>query len=217
MNAMDYDDLLLRTVNLFELYPDVRDRYANQFQQILVDEYQDTNRTQYRFLELLAEKHRSLFVVGDDAQSIYGFRGADIRNILDFQKDFPDAQIVRLEQNYRSTQPILSVANALIANNRQRIEKNLWTDVERGDIPIIRELDDEHAEARYVAGEVERLVDEGCPRDEIAVVYRASAQARVLEDILVRFNVSYQVIGGTKFYERAEVKDAIAYLTLLVN
>ena len=217
MNAMDYDDLLLRSVNLFELYPDVRDRYANQFQQILVDEYQDTNRTQYRFLELLAEKHRNLFVVGDDAQSIYAFRGADIRNILDFQKDFPDAEIVRLEQNYRSTQPILSVANALISNNRQRIEKNLWTDKQTGDPPVIRELEDEHAEARYVAGEIERLVDEGMSRDEIAVFYRTNAQSRVLEDTLVRYGVSYQVIGGTKFYDRAEIKDALAYLTFLTN
>jgi DNA helicase-2/ATP-dependent DNA helicase PcrA len=217
MNAMDYDDLLFRTVNLFELYPDVRDRYANQFQQVLVDEYQDTNRTQFRFLELLAEKHRNLFVVGDDAQSIYGFRSADIRNILDFQKHFPDAQIVRLEQNYRSTQPILSVANALIANNRQQLEKNLWTENQTGDLPIVRELEDEHAEARYVAGEVERLVEEGMSRDEIAVFYRTNAQSRVLEDTLVRYGVSYQVIGGTKFYDRAEIKDALAYLTFLTN
>lgn len=217
MNAMDYDDLLLRTVNLFELYPDVRDRYANQFQQILVDEYQDTNRTQYRFLELLAEKHRNLFVVGDDAQSIYGFRGADIRNILDFQKAFRDAEVVRLEQNYRSTQPILSVANALIANNRQQLQKNLWTDQQTGDLPIVRELEDEHTEARYVAGEIERLVDEGMSRDEVAVFYRTNAQSRVLEDTLVRYGVSYQVIGGTKFYDRAEIKDALAYLTFLTN
>src|SRR4051794_33647 len=217
MNAMDYDDLLFRTVNLFELYPDVRDRYANQFQQVLVDEYQDTNRTQFRFLELLAEKHRNLFVVGDDAQSIYGFRSADIRNILDFQKHFPDAHVVRLEQNYRSTQPILSVANALIANNRQQLEKNLWTENQTGDLPVVRELEDEHAEARYVAGEVERLVDEGMSRDEIAVFYRTNAQSRVLEDTLVRYGVSYQVIGGTKFYDRAEIKDALAYLVFLTN
>src|SRR4051794_30741393 len=217
MNAMDYDDLLFRTVNLFELYPDVRDRYANQFQQVMVDEYQDTNRTQFRFLELLAEKHRNLFVVGDDAQSIYGFRSADIRNILDFEKHFPDAGIVRLEQNYRSTQPILSVANAVISNNRQRIEKNLWTDKQYGDLPTIRELEDEHAEARYVAGEIERLVDEGMSRDEVAVFYRMNAQSRVLEDTLVRYGVTYQVIGGTKFYDRAEIKDALGYLTFLTN
>src|SRR4051812_40263762 len=132
MNAMDFDDLLLRAVNLFELYPDVRARYANQFRQILVDEYQDTNRTQYRWLELLAEEHRNLMVVGDEDQSVYGFRNADIRNILDFQQHFPDAQVIRLEQNYRSTQPILSVANAVIQNNRQRLGKTLWTDIDKG-------------------------------------------------------------------------------------
>jgi DNA helicase II / ATP-dependent DNA helicase PcrA len=217
MNAMDFDDLLLRSVNLFELFPDVRQRYSNQFRQILVDEYQDTNRTQYRFLELLAEEHRNLMVVGDEDQSVYRFRGADIRNILDFQKDFPDAEVIRLEQNYRSTQPILSVANAIIQNNRERLGKNLWTDIDKGDLPVIRELEDEHAEARYVAGEVERLVDEGMSRDEIAVFYRTNAQSRVLEDTLVRYGVSYQVIGGTKFYDRAEIKDALAYLTFLTN
>jgi DNA helicase II / ATP-dependent DNA helicase PcrA len=149
--------------------------------------------------------------------SIYAFRGADIRNILDFQKDFPDARVVRLEQNYRSTQPVLSVANAVISNNRQRLGKNLWTDADRGDLPIVRELEDEHAEARYVAGEIERLVDEGMSRSEIAVFYRTNAQSRVLEDTLVRYGVSYQVIGGTKFYDRAEIKDALAYLTFLTN
>jgi DNA helicase-2/ATP-dependent DNA helicase PcrA len=217
MNAMDFDDLLLRSVNLFELFPDVRKRYANQFRFILVDEYQDTNRTQYRFLELLADEHRNLMVVGDEDQSVYGFRGADIRNILDFQKDFPDAEVIRLEQNYRSTQPILSVANAVIQNNRQRLGKKLWTDADKGDLPVIRELEDEHAEARYVAGEVERLADEGMSRDEIAVFYRTNAQSRVLEDTLVRYGVSYQVIGGTKFYDRAEIKDALAYLIFLTN
>jgi DNA helicase II / ATP-dependent DNA helicase PcrA len=217
MNAMDFDDLLLRSVNLFELFPDVRGRYSNQFRQILVDEYQDTNRTQYRFLELLAEEHRNLMVVGDEDQSVYRFRGADIRNILDFQKDFPDAEVIRLEQNYRSTQPILSVANAVIQNNRERLGKNLWTDLDKGDLPIIRELEDEHAEARYVAGEIDRLADEGTSRSEVAVFYRTNAQSRVLEDTLVRYGVSYQVIGGTKFYDRAEIKDALAYLTFLTN
>jgi ATP-dependent DNA helicase UvrD/PcrA len=217
MNGMDFDDLLLRSVNLFELYEDVRRRYQNQFRQILVDEYQDTNRAQYRWLELLAEEHRNLFVVGDDAQSIYRFRGADIRNILDFQADYKDAEVVRLEQNYRSTQSILSVANAVIANNHKQLKKNLWTDAGQGDLPVIRELEDEHAEARYVAGEIERLVDEGMSRDEIAVFYRTNAQSRVLEDTLVRYGVGYQVIGGTKFYDRAEIKDALAYLMWLTN
>src|SRR3954464_10623615 len=217
MNAMDFDDLLFRCVDLLELFTEVRERYENNFRHVLVDEYQDTNRAQYRWLQLLSGAHRNLCVVGDDGQSIYGFRNADIRNILDFQKDFPDAELVKLEQNYRSTQTILDAANAVMAHNRKQIPKTLWTENPKGDPVHVRELDDEHAEARYVAGEIERLVDEGVSRDEIAVFYRANAQSRVLEDILVRFNVSYQVIGGTKFYERAEIKDAIAYLTLLVN
>ena len=149
--------------------------------------------------------------------SIYGFRGADIRNILDFEDDFPDARRVKLEQNYRSTQTILDAANAVISHNRARKEKSLWTDAGQGDPVHVRELGDEHEEARYVAGEIERHVDEGGSRDEIAVFYRTNAQSRVLEDTLVRYGVGYQVIGGTRFYERAEIKDALAYLTLLVN
>jgi DNA helicase II / ATP-dependent DNA helicase PcrA len=217
MNAMDFDDLLVRTVNLLELFPEVRERYQHNFQHVLVDEYQDTNRAQYRWLQILAEEHRNLAVVGDDAQSIYAFRGADIRNILDFEEDFPDANVVKLEQNYRSTQTILSAANALIENNRSQKRKELWTDSGQGDPVTVRELEDEHAEARYVAGEIERLVDAGGSRDEVAVFYRANAQSRVLEDTLVRYGVGYQVIGGTRFYERAEIKDALGYLTFLVN
>src|SRR3954470_6990537 len=217
MNAMDFDDLLFRCVNLLEMFTEVRERYESNFRHVLVDEYQDTNRAQYRWLQLLTGAHRNLCVVGDDGQSIYGFRNADIRNILDFQKDFQDAELIKLEQNYRSTQTILDAANAVLEHNRNQIPKHLWTENERGAPVHVRELDDEHSEARYVAGEIERLVESGTSRDEIAVFYRANAQSRVLEDILVRFNVSYQVIGGTKFYERAEVKDAIAYLTLLVN
>ena len=217
MNAMDFDDLLVRTVNLLELFPEVRERYQHNFQHVLVDEYQDTNRAQYRWLQILAEEHRNLAVVGDDAQSIYAFRGADIRNILDFEDDFPDAEVIKLEQNYRSTQTILSAANALIENNRSQKRKELWTDAGQGDPVTVRELEDEHAEARYVAGEIERLVDAGGSRDEVAVFYRANAQSRVLEDTLVRYGVGYQVIGGTRFYERAEIKDALGYLTFLVN
>jgi DNA helicase-2/ATP-dependent DNA helicase PcrA len=217
MNAMDFDDLLFQCVQLLEVHTDVREKYEHNFRHVLVDEYQDTNRAQYRWLQLLTGHHRNLCVVGDDGQSIYSFRSADIRNILDFQKDFEDAHVVKLEQNYRSTQTILDAANAVLANNRRQIEKHLWTENPQGDPVHVRELEDEHAEARFVAGEIERLVDQGTSRDEIAVFYRANAQSRVLEDILVRFNVSYQVIGGTRFYERAEVKDAMAYLTLLVN
>ncbi|MBX5469135.1 MAG: UvrD-helicase domain-containing protein [Thermoleophilaceae bacterium] len=217
MNAMDFDDLLMRCVDLFRLFPEVLQRYQHTFRQILVDEYQDTNRAQYEWLKLLSAEHRNLCVVGDDDQSIYRFRGADIRNILDFEDDFPDAHVVKLEQNYRSTQTILSAANAVIRNNRARKEKALWSDLGEGDPVRVRELEDEHAEARFVIGEIERIVDEGGSRDEIAVFYRTNAQSRVLEDMLTRYKLPYQVIGGTKFYERAEIKDAIAYLTLLVN
>ena len=385
MNAMDFDDLLVRAVNVLEMFPEVRDRYSEGFRHVLVDEYQDTNRAQYRWLQLLAEEHRNLMVVGDDAQcllegtlvtmadgserpieevragdlvlsgygggcfdgarverthrsyavdgvairtvsgravvstaehthfagrvgdncryatdishppsaapplgvltrtaslgahaqalpftlaadvrpgmslfdycgnhdivesvervglerpvydldventhnfvangvvthnSIYGFRGAEIRNILEFEDDFPDAHVVKLEQNYRSTQTILDAANAVIRNNRGQKPKSLWTDVGRGDLIKVRELEDEHAEARFVTGEIMRLVDEGVSRSELAVFYRTNAQSRVLEDTLVRTDIAYQVIGGTKFYERAEIKDAIAYLNVLVN
>jgi DNA helicase-2/ATP-dependent DNA helicase PcrA len=214
---MDFDDLLVKTVNLLELFPEVRRRYEETFRYVLVDEYQDTNAVQYRWLTLLAGEHRNLAVVGDPDQSIYQFRGADIRNILDFEDQYPDAHVVKLEQNYRSTQTILDGANAVIAYNRGRKSKSLWSDLGPGDPIHIRELDDEHAEARYVSGEIQRLVDGGCARSEIAVFYRTNAQSRVLEDTLVRAEIAYQVIGGPKFYERAEIKDALAYLTTLVN
>src|SRR3954447_15296710 len=216
-NAMDFDDLLVRAVNVLELFQEVRDRYQQAFRYVLVDEYQDTNHAQYRLLQLLTSEHRNLMVVGDDDQSVYGFRGADIRNILDFNDDYPDAHVVRLEQNYRSTQKILDAANAVISNNRGRMGKTLWTQVGEGDLIKVRECDDEHAEARFVVAEVERLVDEGVSRSEIAVFYRTNSQSRVLEDMLTRAGVGFQVIGGTKFYERSEVKDALGYLTFLVN
>ncbi|HEX4187305.1 MAG TPA: UvrD-helicase domain-containing protein [Solirubrobacteraceae bacterium] len=232
MNAMDFDDLLFRTVNLLELFEEVRERYVSTFRHVLVDEYQDTNHAQYRLLQLLVgggrqapargertslPGHRNLAVVGDDAQSVYSFRGADVRNILEFQDDFPDARVVKLEQNYRSTGTILEAANAVIANNRGGIAKRLWSELGQGEQIHLRVLDDEHAEARFVVGEIERLVDEGASRDEIAVLYRTNASSRVIEDALVRREIAYQVIGGTKFYERAEIKDAIAYLSLLAN
>jgi DNA helicase-2/ATP-dependent DNA helicase PcrA len=216
-NAMDFDDLLVRSVNLLELFQEVRDRYASAFRWVMVDEYQDTNHVQYRWLQLLTSEHRNLAVVGDDAQSIYGFRGADIKNILNFQDDYPDAHVVKLEQNYRSTQTILDAANAVISNNRGQMVKHLWTDVGEGDPVRVREMADEHAEARFVTADIERLVDEGVSRAEIAVFYRTNAQSRVMEDTLVRKQIAYQVIGGTKFYERAEIKDAVNYLTFLVN
>jgi DNA helicase-2/ATP-dependent DNA helicase PcrA len=232
MNAMDFDDLLFRTVNVLELFEEVRERYVSSFRHVLVDEYQDTNHAQYRLLQLLVgggrqapargertslPGHRNLAVVGDDAQSVYSFRGADVRNILEFQDDFPDARVVKLEQNYRSTATILDAANAVIANNRGGIAKRLWSELGQGEQIHLRVLDDEHAEARFVVGEIERLVDEGASRDEIAVLYRTNASSRVIEDTLVRREIAYQVIGGTKFYERAEIKDAIAYLSLIAN
>jgi ATP-dependent DNA helicase UvrD/PcrA len=218
MNAVDFDDLLFRTVNVLELFPDVAERYQRTFRWLLVDEYQDTNHAQYRLLQLLAGGDRNVCVVGDDDQSIYGFRGADINNILDFERDFPGAHVVKLEQNYRSTQTILSAANAVVAHNDGRKHKELWTDSGEGEPVHVAELEDEHAEARFVTAEIERLRDEeGASASEIAIFYRTNAQSRVLEDTLVRFGVAYQVIGGTKFYERAEIKDALAYLTLLVN
>ncbi|HMJ72761.1 MAG TPA: UvrD-helicase domain-containing protein [Solirubrobacterales bacterium] len=217
-NAMDFDDLLVRTVNALELFEEVRERWRRTFRHVLVDEYQDTNHAQYRLLQLLAADHGNLMVVGDDDQSVYGFRHADIRNILDFEADFPDADSVKLEQNYRSTQTILSAANAVVENNRERRPKRLWTELAGGEPLQLRELSDEHEEARWVAGEIERLgEEEGVRREDVAVFYRTNAMSRVLEDTLNRFDVPYQVIGGTKFYERAEVKDAVAYLSLLAN
>ena len=217
-NSMDFDDLLMRTVNVLELFEDVRRRYQERFRWILVDEYQDTNHAQYRLLQLLAGEDGNLTVVGDEDQSIYGFRGAEVRNILEFTIDFKDAHVVKLEQNYRSTETILEAANAVISHNTGRLGKNLWSDLGEGEKIHVAELEDEHAEARFVAGEIEELIDQhGMTRDEIAVFYRTNAHSRVLEDILVRYELPYQVIGGTKFYERAEIKDAIAYLQLMVN
>ena len=217
-NAMDFDDLLVRTVNGLELFEEVRERWRRTFRHVLVDEYQDTNHAQYRLLQLLTSEHGNLMVVGDEDQSIYGFRHADIRNILDFERDFPEAEVVKLEQNYRSTQTILSAANAIVEKNRQRRPKRLWTELDGGEPLQLNELSDEHEEARWVAGEIERLgEEEGVRREDVAVFYRTNAMSRVLEDTLVRFELPYQVIGGTKFYERAEIKDAIAYLSLLVN
>ncbi|HEX8754414.1 MAG TPA: UvrD-helicase domain-containing protein, partial [Solirubrobacterales bacterium] len=217
-NAMDFDDLLVRTVNALELFEDVRERWRRTFRHVLVDEYQDTNHAQYRLLQLLASEHGNLMVVGDEDQSIYGFRHADVSNILDFDRDFEGAEIVKLEQNYRSTQTILSAANAVVERNRERRPKELWTEEKGGDPVQLSELGDEHEEARWIAGEIGRLEEEqGVARSDVAVFYRTNAMSRVLEDTLKRFDVSYQVIGGTKFYERAEIKDAVAYLSLLVN
>jgi DNA helicase II / ATP-dependent DNA helicase PcrA len=216
-NAVDFDDMLMLTVQVLERFPEALERWQTTFRHILVDEYQDTNHAQYRLLQLLAAKHRNVFAVGDPDQSIYAFRGADIRNILDFEEDFGGADTVALEQNYRSTNAILGAANAVIDNNRDRKPKRLWSELGEGDPVEAVEVEDEHAEARFVAAEIARLVESGQSASEIAVFYRTNAQSRVLEDVLVRQQVPYQVIGGPRFYERAEIKDAVAYLALLHN
>jgi len=216
-NAVDFDDMLFLTVQLLEQFPEARERWQNAFRYVLVDEYQDTNHAQYRLLQLLAEKDRNVFAVGDPDQSIYGFRGADIRNVLEFEHDFPGSYSIALEQNYRSTQHILDAANGVISHNRERKEKNLWSELGDGDPVRVIEVEDEHAEARYVAAEIALLVEEGFSGSEVAVFYRTNAQSRVLEDILVRQGIAYQVIGGPRFYERAEIKDLVAYLQVLDN
>jgi DNA helicase-2/ATP-dependent DNA helicase PcrA len=216
-NAMDFDDLIMQTVAILERFPDAREKWQKAFRYVLVDEYQDTNHAQYRLLQLLAGKHGNVFAVGDPDQSIYAFRGADIRNILEFERDFGGAQTIALEQNYRSTNAILRAANSLIAHNRERKPKNLFSELGEGEPVQVVEVEDEHAEARYVAAEIAGLVEEGLAGAEIAVFYRTNAQSRVLEDVLVRQEIPYQVIGGPRFYERAEVKDAIAYLQAIDN
>ncbi|MGH3052983.1 MAG: ATP-dependent helicase, partial [Gaiellaceae bacterium] len=216
-NAVDFDDLLMLTVEVLERFPEARTRWQKAFRYVLVDEYQDTNHAQYRLLQLLAGEHKNLFVVGDPDQSIYAFRGADIRNILEFERDFGGARVIALEQNYRSTNPVLRAANAVIENNRERKPKNLWSELGEGEPVRVIEVEDEHAEARFVAAEIASLSEEGYAGSEIAVFYRTNAQSRVLEDVLVRQEVPYQVIGGPRFYERAEIKDAIAYLQVIDN
>jgi DNA helicase-2/ATP-dependent DNA helicase PcrA len=216
-NAVDFDDMLVLTVRLLESFPEAREKWSSAFRYILVDEYQDTNHAQYRLLQLLAEKHKNLFAVGDPDQSIYAFRGADIRNIMEFEHDFAGTRVIALEQNYRSTNTILRGSNAVIANNRERKPKELWSELGDGDPIHVLEVEDEHAEARFVAVEIARLVEEGFNGSEIAVFYRTNAQSRVLEDVLVRQAIAYQVIGGPRFYERAEIKDVIAYLQVIDN
>ncbi|UCE01716.1 MAG: UvrD-helicase domain-containing protein [Candidatus Latescibacterota bacterium] len=216
-NAFDFDDLIVRPVQLFESEPEVLERSAGRFQHVLVDEFQDTNGIQMRFIELLASRHGNLFVVGDDDQSIYGWRGARIENILEFDKRFRDTEIVRLEQNYRSTAVILDAANELIAHNRGRKGKKLWTSRDGGEPLRLRVCFDEEEEGTRVVTLVQELVTAGRSRDEIVVLYRTNAQSRALEDALRRNNVPYQIVGGTRFYDRREVRDVVAYLKAVHN
>jgi DNA helicase-2/ATP-dependent DNA helicase PcrA len=217
-NALDFDDLIMLTVRLFREVPAVLQKYQERFRYIMVDEYQDTNHAQYVLINLLAEKYQNLCVVGDDDQSIYSFRSADIRNILEFERDFPQVTVIKLEQNYRSTKNILHAANEIIKNNRGRKSKRLWTENFEGEKILLYQADDDREEARFVAEEITRLVrEEGRKYSDFALLYRTNAQSRTFEEAMMGRNVPYRVIGGMRFYERKEIRDTLAYLRLVYN
>ncbi|NQV13336.1 MAG: UvrD-helicase domain-containing protein [Parcubacteria group bacterium] len=223
--AQDFDDLIMTTVKLFEKFPLVLEKYQRRFQQVLVDEYQDTNRAQYVLLNLLARQHGNLFVVGDDWQSIYGWRGANVQNILNFEKDYPGTQVIKLERNYRSTQNILDAAHEVINKNYQQKEKKLWTKKPAGEQATVYEARDERDEGNYVVGEIEKMVAGGesatnrrqYSYNDFVILYRTNAQSRALEEIFLHRNIPYKIIGGVRFYQRREVKDILAYLKVLYN
>ena len=217
-NALDFDDLIVKTVELFKNCPEILDSYQERFQYIMVDEYQDTNTAQFELVKLLAQKYRNLCVVGDDDQSIYKFRGANIWNILDFEKYFPEAKVIKLEQNYRSTQSILDAANAVISNNEGRKDKALWTDRGAGNKIHFRSFDNAYEEAEFIAEDIcKKVKKEGAAYKDCAVLYRTNAQARLLEERMIMEGVPYNVVGGTNFYARAEIKDILAYLKTVDN
>lgn len=215
--SLDFDDLLLETVRLFQQVPQVLDYYKKKFQYIHVDEYQDTNHVQYVLVQMLADHHRNLCVVGDSDQSIYRFRGADITNILHFERDYPDAQVIKLEKNYRSTKTILNAANEVISHNSERKPKKLWTENEQGEQVQLFEAENEHDEAYYVADTIRKEKQDGGKYSDFSILYRTNAQSRVMEEVLVKSNIPYRMIGGLKFYDRKEIKDLLAYLRLVVN
>ena len=216
-NALDFDDLLLKTLELFRQNEDVQEYYGRKFRYIMVDEYQDTNMVQYGLIRALAKYNGNIFVVGDDDQAIYGWRGADIRNILEFEKDFPGARVFRLERNYRSHQKILDAANSVIENNTSRKGKRLWTDRKEGMTPLLYAAPSEFKEAEFIATEISRLIGEGYAPEEMAVMYRTNSQSRVLEEEFKKRGIAYRVYGGIGFYERKEIKDIAAYLNLIIN
>lgn len=216
-NGIDFDDLLMLTVKLFEQHQDILRYYQGVFHHILIDEYQDTNHAQYRIVRLLTAQRNNLCVVGDDDQSIYRFRGADISNILNFEKDYPAAKVIKLEQNYRSTRNILGAAGAVVARNLGRKPKELWTQKRGGDKILCYKAFDEKDEARYICRTIQQEVDEGRNLRQIAVLYRTNAQSRALEDALRNHGVPYRIFGGLRFYDRKEIKDIIAYLRVLQN
>ena len=216
-NALDFDDLLVKTVQLLETQPDVRENYQERFRYIMVDEYQDTNTVQFRLVSLLAGKYRNLCVVGDDDQSIYKFRGANIRNILDFEKELSDAKVIKLEQNYRSVGNVLEVANSVIRNNKGRKEKTLWTDNEKGEKIRLRQFDTAYDEAQFIAEDIKDETAQGANYSDHAVLYRTNAQSRLLEEKFVAMNIPYKIVGGINFYSRREIKDVLSYLKTIDN
>ena len=216
-NALDFDDLLVKTVQLFDTQPDVLENYQERFRYIMVDEYQDTNTVQFKLVSLLAGKYRNLCVVGDDDQSIYKFRGANIRNILDFEKEFTDARVIKLEQNYRSTENILNAANGVIHNNKGRKDKTLWTDNGEGEKISLRQFDTGYDEAEFVAEDIKESVREGASYNDSAILYRTNAQSRLFEEKFIAMNIPYKIVGGINFYARREIKDILAYLKTIDN
>lgn len=217
-NCLDFDDIIVLTIKLFKEHPQVLDNYQERFKYIMVDEYQDTNTAQFELIRLLADKYRNLCVVGDDDQSIYKFRGANISNILDFEKVYPEAKVVKLEQNYRSSQNILDAANSVIGNNEARKDKSLWTDSDKGSLIHLRQLDNAYEEAEFVAGDIRSAVNRGAGRlNECAVLYRTNAQSRIMEEAFVREGIAYNIVGGVNFYSRKEIKDILAYLKTINN
>jgi len=216
LNAFDFDDLIMVPVSLFKKNEKVKERYQNQFQKILVDEYQDTNKGQYQFVKMLGEKHRDVFVVGDDFQGIYGFRGADIQNILSFEKDYPEAKIVLLEQNYRSTQNILDAAHEIIKKNTRQKEKKMWTENDQGDKLVSYVATDQEDEANFITSQIEKT-DKSLRLGEIAILYRINAQSRSIEEAFLKAGIPYHIVGALRFYSRKEIKDVLAYLRILVN
>ena len=216
--AMDFDDLLLKTNELLYKFPEVLAKYQERFQYILVDEYQDTNHSQYLIVKALAAKYENICIVGDDAQSIYAFRGANIRNILNFQKDYPDTRLFKLEQNYRSTKTIVQAANSIIAKNKDQIKKNVWTDNDRGEKIVVHKSISDSDEGNYVATNVwQTAINEGASHDDFCILYRTNAQSRSFEDAMRKKNISYKIYGGLSFYQRKEIKDVLAYLRLVLN
>ncbi len=215
--AVDFDDLLVLPVRLLTDHPEILEKYQELWRYIMIDEYQDTNKAQYEFVRLLAAKYRNVFVVGDDSQSIYGWRGANFRNILDFEKDYPDAQVIKLERNYRSTQVILDASNAVIERNTQKIAKTLWTDKESGALITVYQAEDGRDEAEFIAMELISLQKQGYKLGDVAILYRTNAQSRSLEEMCLHYAIPYRLVGSVRFYERKEVKDVLAYLRFVVN